>query len=172
MRRSHEWLLVLSDLLEQVDTMLLTMIDASTILSPSTPFTFKSGFTTPQDAFTAVIAAVPTAWSANAELERTKLSKSSSVVRLKVGAITNPSQVEADMNFILLLRASRRAKTSKSDVRRPRSIIGESKGFVELIVTDPPKILGEFMAKAMEAGKAGLILAGHPYAPGAFAVEV
>ena len=41
----------------------LTKIEASTIRNPQTPLTLKSGFTTPNPAFSAVIAAVPTGWS-------------------------------------------------------------------------------------------------------------
>lgn len=37
----------------------LTKIEASTIRNPQTPLTLKSGFTTPNPAFSAVIAAVP-----------------------------------------------------------------------------------------------------------------
>jgi hypothetical protein len=123
----------------------LTITDASTILSPWTPFTFKSGSTTPSvDLSLALIAAVPIEWypgppvplmNASSKISR-GVASGSGVKRAVIysdhaGALKN--RMARDMPI-------RRASTSKGCVNKPRSMTGGSNGFDERSVTLPPTV--------------------------------
>lgn len=117
------------------------MTDASTIRSPETPFTSKSGLTTPNCAFVADIEAVPTGCCAENAVLRIKSSSKSSVVafaRAPAGAMMKPSQAGPAKNLCADLINSRIAKSSNSVAKKFGSMRGLSNGLLVFSFTEPP----------------------------------
>lgn len=120
------------------------MTDASTMRSPETLFTSKSGLTTPKFAVVADIDAVPTGCCAENAVLRMKSSNNSSVVAfasVPAGAMMKPSQAGPAKNLRAALINSRIAKSSNSVAKRPGSMRGLSNGLLVFSLTEPPDII-------------------------------
>lgn len=124
-------------------------MDASTTLNPRTPFTFRSGSTTPYCAPFGDIIAVETGCQVVVKASLMKASNSSSVSAPADGPAsskTYPFHAFAAKKRRILLTPSRANIMSIGDVSIAGSISGGSNGLEESILSVPPRCDGEFLA--------------------------
>jgi len=121
--------------------MKLTKTDASTIRSPSAPFTRRFWSTTPDLEFEHDIAAVPTGWNTVEATSRiwSSISASDVAERPPKGEITWSAHAGAATNRFIALTDSRSVWISNSVVRYWGLMSGLSKGSLVCSLIVPPK---------------------------------